>query len=38
MRFGVLVFPGSNCDHDCYHAVKHVFGQEAEYMAQDLRD
>ena len=23
---------GSNCDHDCYHAVKHVFGQEAEYI------
>jgi len=32
MKFGVIVFPGSNCDHDCYHAVKHVFGQEAEYV------
>jgi len=32
MKFGVIVFPGSNCDHDCYHAVKHVFGQEAEYI------
>lgn len=32
MKFGVLVFPGSNCDHDCYHVVKHVFGQEAEYV------
>jgi phosphoribosylformylglycinamidine synthase len=32
MKFGVIVYPGSNCDHDCYHAVKHVFGQEAEYV------
>ncbi|MBI5238605.1 MAG: phosphoribosylformylglycinamidine synthase subunit PurQ [Deltaproteobacteria bacterium] len=32
MKFGIIVFPGSNCDHDCYHAVKHVMGQEAEYV------
>ncbi|MDP2688890.1 MAG: phosphoribosylformylglycinamidine synthase subunit PurQ [Deltaproteobacteria bacterium] len=32
MKFGIIVFPGSNCDHDCYHVVKHVFGQEAEYV------
>lgn len=32
MKFGIIVFPGSNCDHDCYHAVKHVFNQEAEYI------
>jgi phosphoribosylformylglycinamidine synthase len=32
MKFGVIVYPGSNCDHDCYHAVKHVFGQETEYV------
>lgn len=32
MRFGVLVFPGSNCDHDCYHAVKHVLGLQAEFV------
>jgi phosphoribosylformylglycinamidine synthase subunit PurQ / glutaminase len=32
MRFGVLVFPGSNCDHDCYHAAKHVFGQDADFI------
>lgn len=31
-RFGIIVFPGSNCDHDCYHALKHVFGQEVEYI------
>ncbi len=32
MRFGVVVFPGSNCDHDCYHVAKHVMGQEAEFI------
>ncbi|MCH7977180.1 MAG: phosphoribosylformylglycinamidine synthase subunit PurQ, partial [Bacteroidetes bacterium] len=31
-RFVVLVFPGSNCDHDAYHAAKHVFGQEARFV------
>src|SRR3989442_992872 len=30
--FAVVVFPGSNCDHDAYHAVKHVLGQEAEFI------
>ena len=32
MKFGVVTFPGSNCDHDCYHVVKHVLGQEAVYV------
>jgi phosphoribosylformylglycinamidine synthase len=31
MRFAVVIFPGSNCDHDAYHAVKHVLGQQAEF-------
>ncbi len=31
-NFGVLVFPGSNCDHDCYHVLKHVMGQEASFV------
>jgi phosphoribosylformylglycinamidine synthase len=25
-RFGVVTFPGSNCDHDTYHVLKHVLG------------
>ncbi len=29
---GVLVFPGSNCDHDAYHVVKHVCGQQARFV------
>jgi len=32
MKFGVVVFPGSNCDEDAYHAARDVFGQEAEYL------
>lgn len=32
MRFAVVVFPGSNCDHDSYHAVKHVLGEEAQFV------
>jgi phosphoribosylformylglycinamidine synthase len=32
MRFGVVVFPGSNCDEDAFHAAKDVFGQEADYI------
>lgn len=32
MRFGVVVFPGSNCDADCYHVVKNVLGQPVEYI------
>ncbi|MEM1125485.1 MAG: phosphoribosylformylglycinamidine synthase subunit PurQ [Bacteroidota bacterium] len=31
-RFGILVFPGSNCDHDAYHAAKQVCGQEARFI------
>ena len=32
MKFAIVVFPGSNCDHDAYHAVKHVLGQEAQFV------
>jgi len=32
VKFAVVVFPGSNCDHDAYHAVKHVLGQEAAFV------
>ena len=32
MKFAVIVFPGSNCDHDAYHAAKHVMGQDAEFI------
>ena len=32
MRVGVVVFPGSNCDHDTYHVLKHVCGQDARFV------
>jgi phosphoribosylformylglycinamidine synthase subunit PurQ / glutaminase len=32
VKFGVVVFPGSNCDHDAYHAAKHVLQQDAEFL------
>jgi phosphoribosylformylglycinamidine synthase len=32
MKFAVVVFPGSNCDEDAYHAAKDVLGQRAEYI------
>jgi phosphoribosylformylglycinamidine synthase len=32
MKFAVVVFPGSNCDHDAYHAVKHVLGADASFV------
>ena len=32
MKFGIVVFPGSNCDEDAFHAARDVFGQQAEYL------
>src|SRR5579863_10546052 len=35
MRFGVIVFPGSNCDHDAFYAVSANLGQDAEFIWHD---
>ena len=32
MRFGIVTFPGSNCDHDAYHVLRHVLGQDAGFL------
>ncbi|MDD2620365.1 MAG: phosphoribosylformylglycinamidine synthase subunit PurQ [Syntrophomonadaceae bacterium] len=32
MKFGVVVFPGSNCDADCYHVIKDVMQEEVNYI------
>jgi len=32
MKFGVLVFPGSNCDHDTYNVIAGVMGQPATFL------
>jgi phosphoribosylformylglycinamidine synthase subunit PurQ / glutaminase len=35
VRCGVVVFPGSNCDHDVYHVLKHVLDQEVMFLWHD---
>ncbi len=32
MKFGVVVFPGSNCDHDAFHVLSSVLGQPTEWV------
>jgi phosphoribosylformylglycinamidine synthase len=38
MRFGVLVFPGSNCDHDTHHVLGGVMGQPVTYLWHESHD
>ncbi|MFT8319597.1 MAG: phosphoribosylformylglycinamidine synthase subunit PurQ [Bacillus sp. (in: firmicutes)] len=35
MKFAVVVFPGSNCDVDMFHAIKDELGEEVEYVWHD---
>ncbi|MFH1542627.1 MAG: phosphoribosylformylglycinamidine synthase subunit PurQ [bacterium] len=32
MKFGVIVFPGSNCDQDCFDVIKNVLKEEVEFI------
>jgi phosphoribosylformylglycinamidine synthase len=32
MKFGIVILPGSNCDHDAMHVTKDVLGAEAEFL------
>jgi phosphoribosylformylglycinamidine synthase subunit PurQ / glutaminase len=32
VRCAVIVFPGSNCDHDAYHVLKHELGQDVSFV------
>ncbi len=32
MKCGIVVFPGSNCDHDVYHVLSHVLEQETAFL------
>src|SRR5438105_10850297 len=32
MKFGIVTFPGSNCDYDAFHAVTEILGEEATYI------
>lgn len=38
MRCGVVTFPGSNCDHDVYHVLKHLLDQEVTFLWHDNAD
>lgn len=38
MKFGVVVFPGSNCDHDAWFATTQNLGQQAEFLWHDSQD
>lgn len=35
MKFAVVVFPGSNCDHDAFYAVTSNLGQQADFVWHD---
>lgn len=32
MRFGVVVFPGSNCDYDCYYVLRNILQKEVSFI------
>jgi phosphoribosylformylglycinamidine synthase len=38
MKFGVLVFPGSNCDHDTYHVISEVAQQPVTFLWHESQD
>ena len=38
MKFGVVVFPGSNCDHDAFCAVQNALGQQAAFLWHQSTD
>ena len=38
MKFGVVVFPGSNCDHDAFYAVESALGQQAAFLWHQSAD
>ncbi len=38
MRFGIVVFPGTNCDRDCWHVVKRVLNCDVEFVWHEERD
>jgi phosphoribosylformylglycinamidine synthase len=38
MTWGVVVFPGANCDHDCYHVVRHVLDTDCRFVRHKETD
>lgn len=37
-KFGVIIFPGANCDHDAYYAIKKILGYDAEFIWHKEKD
>lgn len=37
-KFGVIIFPGANCDHDAYYATKKILGYDAEFIWHKEKD
>ncbi|MDG2006157.1 MAG: phosphoribosylformylglycinamidine synthase subunit PurQ [Thermodesulfobacteriota bacteirum] len=37
MNFGVIQFPGSNCEQDCFYVVKHILKQNCSYIWHDSK-
>lgn len=37
-KFGIVVFPGSNCDYDAYYSIKKVLGFQAEFLWHKEKD
>jgi phosphoribosylformylglycinamidine synthase I len=38
MRFGIVIFPGTNCDRDCWHVVKAVLNCDVDFVWHEERD
>ncbi len=38
MKFGVIIFPGSNCDHDAYWTIQHVAKQDVTFLWHESHD
>jgi len=38
MKFGVVVFPGSNCDHDAFYAIGHILKKPVEFIWHQSQD
>lgn len=38
MRFGIVIFPGSNCEMDCFYVIHELLGQPAQYLWHNQAD
>src|SRR5947207_1228448 len=38
MKFGVIIFPGSNCDHDAYHALSEIAKEPTTFLWHESGD